>query len=241
TARRHLGVDPLECSPAPAVVVRGAENQSSTGLKYTLELAEDFFVRGHMLDHLRTDHAVERRVLEGKLEDRAVYQRIPVTARVSKFAEDDVQPDQPTRADDAARPAADVQNPPRAGGQLRNDGIAPALPVTLQGYEAVVGARVVVRRGDRVSQLPHCSKRLQVGDGEARQPGMRLPGQPSPVMERHLPNGESGRDRSDQDLFEDVEIGSAQRQRLEGATTVQAVAARKVGVGQRKASLKDEV
>src|SRR5256714_13569548 len=147
-ARRHPAVDPFGRSPAPAVVIRRAENQSSAWLQHTLELAEDRFISGEMLDHLRTDDAVERCVLEGKLEDRAVYQGILVAARVAKLAEHDVQPDQPTRADNATRPAAYIEHPLGAGSQLCDDGVAAALPVALQGHDAVVGARVIVRRGD---------------------------------------------------------------------------------------------
>src|SRR5437868_15122549 len=128
-ARRHLTVDPFERSPAPAVVIRRAENQPSAGLQHTLELAEDRFVSGDMLDDLRTDDAVERRVLEGKLEDRAVYQGILVAARVAKLAEHDVQPDQPARVDNATRPAAHVERPLGAGSQLCALCVSVARPV----------------------------------------------------------------------------------------------------------------
>src|SRR3989442_10194365 len=133
-----------------------------------------------------------------------------VAARVPKLAEHDIQPDQSAGADDATRTATYVENSLGSGGQPGDDSIATALPVALQGHDAVVGARVIVRRGDRVAQPPHCPKRFQVRDGEACQPGMRLPGQPSAVVERHLLYGKSRRDRPDQNLFEDVEIGATE-------------------------------
>src|SRR5438445_447252 len=72
-ARCQSAVEPLECPPAPAVVVRGAEDQPSAWLQYAVELAEYPLIGGDVLDHFGTDHAIERGVLEGQVEDRAMH------------------------------------------------------------------------------------------------------------------------------------------------------------------------
>src|SRR5437868_12241715 len=110
-AGRDLAVHPFEGTPAPAVVIRGAEDQPPSGDKHPVELAEYLLVRRNVLDHLGADHTIEGGVLEGQLEDGAVHERVAIAAGITELAEDDVQPDQLPGADDAARSATDVENP----------------------------------------------------------------------------------------------------------------------------------
>src|SRR5256885_10991926 len=60
-ARRQPAVEPFEGPPAPAVVVRRAEDQPPTRLEHAFELAEDALVRRDVFDHFRADHAVKGR------------------------------------------------------------------------------------------------------------------------------------------------------------------------------------
>src|SRR5439155_25664729 len=99
---------------APAIVIRRAEDQPSARLEYPLELGKDPLVGGHVLDDFGTDHAIEGAVLEGKLEDRTMHDRIAVSPRITQLGEHDVKRDHPARADDAARAAANVEHTLRA-------------------------------------------------------------------------------------------------------------------------------
>src|SRR5207302_10874155 len=124
-ARGDAAIEPFERAPAPAVVVRGAEDQHATRLEDALELAEDALIGGDVFDHFRADHTVEGGILEGQPEDRAVHQRVAVPASVAKLGENDVEPPHPRETDDATRPAADIQYAARAGGPRCEHLVAP--------------------------------------------------------------------------------------------------------------------
>src|SRR5256884_5345706 len=164
-------------------------------------------------------------LFRSQLEDGAVDEPVPISAGVAKLVERDVEADHAgNRADDAARATADIEDLVRATRQLRDGPVSTALPVALQRDDAVVGAPVVVRGGNRVAQPPHGDKGTQVGDGESHQPGVTATGDSSPVAEGHLVPPVTRGQHPDQDFLEDVEVGRLQLEFPEDRSAIKTVA-----------------
>src|SRR4029077_12997380 len=135
----------------PAVVVRGAEDEAAADLEHARQFVERLLLRGDVFDYLGTDDAIEAGIGKRQLEDRPVYELVPIAARVAQLVELDVEPGHARDGTkDATRTAADVENGGEAVGHSRDRTVTPTLPVALQRDDAVVGAGVVVRRGDRI-------------------------------------------------------------------------------------------
>src|SRR5438270_6998817 len=145
------------------------------------------------------------------------------------------------RAEDPARAAANIKHVLEPLRHLGDGSEASALPVALQRNDAVVGTRVVIRRGDRVAQAPHGDERPQVGYGKLQELRVAPAGESSTVSEGHLAHPVSGSQRSDQDLLEDVEVGRLQFECPQHRAAVEAEAAGKIPDGQRQSAAKGNV
>jgi len=200
-------VERLDHPPSDGRIVGRPEHEQAARPEHPDELGEDGRVLRNVLDHLRADHAVERRVAEGERGEGGADQRDVVAAHVAELVLLDVQPHRVVEAlEDDAGAASDVERPSAASREVGDDAMPPPLPVPLEGNLAVEGPLVVVGRIDRVPQRPEAGERTEQRQPEAEDPGVRGAVVPRIVRERDLHHVPPGRVRLDQDLLQHVEV-----------------------------------
>ena len=99
-----------------------------------------------ILQRHECDDAVEARVGERQRRDRRTHERHLVSPHIPELVLLHVEADCVVEAlQDDARSAADVEDAATAAGEIRNDAVAAALPISLQRDLAVESALIVVR------------------------------------------------------------------------------------------------
>src|SRR5450759_722868 len=111
SAGREETIELLRDQPGPRGIIRRTQNQSATRRKHSTQLVEEAGLLGNMFDHLRAEDAREGLVCKGEPGPGRLYQRSAELSRVAQLAKQDVDGDATgwKRADDPARPAADVK------------------------------------------------------------------------------------------------------------------------------------
>src|ERR1700735_4135005 len=160
-----------------------------------------------MLDDLLRDQTVEGLISKRQREGGALDQRHPVAAQKAQLAEIEVHPNGVVEAlYDEAGTAARVEDALGAARPVHGEVMAPSMPETLNRGDAIEAALVVVRRCQRVAQLPHREGRTQDVGAESHQPDVRTPYRAREVYERDLDHAEAASVSANQDLFLHLEV-----------------------------------
>src|SRR6267154_6211283 len=143
-----------------------------------------------------------------------------MAADEAKLAEVEIHADSIVEAlHDQAGTASGVEDAAAATRPGDSDIVAAPLPVTLRWNRAVIGALVVIRGCERVSNLPEVDRRAHYAPSETDQLCMRASRAAGKICERDLDDGESLRVCLDQDFLEHFEVGAVQIEVREDVTS----------------------
>jgi len=225
-------VEPFDQRPLPAPIIRRAQDQHASGFQYPETLVDmmTVFVR-YMLDDFRGYHRVERRVSERQGHTVSLHKRsLPhPTAHEAQFIEADVHADRPVEIrEEPTAAAADVADQRARRNKIADNAPAFALPVALQGDDAIVGAPVIVRELNGPADAPFFPDEPQVFQAEGDQPGVRRTGFSGLIVERHLRDGIPLLQREKQQFNQHREVLVGGSQGTQGFGAVEPKTARKI-------------